>query len=123
MSSSSIRIRPPVAGSSLLISRIRVDLPAPEWPTMPNTSPVSMVILVGCSAGIARPPTWYDFCTWSNTIMVSALDKRLGRCVVGPQKTGDYSLFGDQTRITVQAGTVGSCPYTKSYLTVSAKLG
>ncbi len=56
-SSPPISSRPPLGSSRRLIMRIRVDLPAPEWPMMPNTSPASMVRSNGCRALTSRPAT------------------------------------------------------------------
>ena len=48
---------PPSGRSSALTRRISVDFPAPERPTMPNTSPVFTFRSTSRSAGTSCPPT------------------------------------------------------------------
>lgn len=48
-------VEPEVGRSSRLRQRTRVDLPAPDWPIMPNTDPSSMVKLISVRAICVYP--------------------------------------------------------------------
>ena len=67
-SSPSMRTSPRVGRSSRLMHRTRVDLPAPDMPTMPNTSPSLMVRFTSSRAWSSPSPVGNTFEMCFNSI-------------------------------------------------------